>query len=413
MKKSHIVLWLIVVCLCCIMSLQAVNPFAGRVVQATNHKDFPDPSDYIHTVINYYYAETEPALCDSINLTTQNVFNDQLETIYIHSDFEHIYQVVNGCPQVNYYEYRNHGDNLYAHYRFKWDANGDLIEVLQDRPDYDFFHIYLHYYNINQSDSILYVYGENPYDGREYYRMYYDADGRLTHSYRYLYDYGYETWNVYSRYVLTYGAEPYHYPQSLDISNYRFYVLNGGGFEDSNSAFDKNYAPETIDFDLWNGESWYPSGTSYYDVVPGEGEVALINGQYGNYYGRFIYNDAGVYVHKRVTYDDGSEVNYHLTWAGDVANDDPATPAATSALNVFPNPFRSNLNISLDDASKTIDQVAVYNLKGQLVRSWKGVKSSELTWDGRDNCSQIVSSGIYIIQAKQGRQITVSKAVKY
>jgi hypothetical protein len=68
-------------------------------------------------------------------------------------------------------------------------------------------------------------------------------------------------------------------------------------------------------------------------------------------------------------------------------------------LTSSPNPFRMNTEISFDMRKAGTAKVAIYNLKGQLVRTLaendyaKG--SHKLTWDGKDNSGNFAGAGVY------------------
>lgn len=87
--------------------------------------------------------------------------------------------------------------------------------------------------------------------------------------------------------------------------------------------------------------------------------------------------------------------------------DDPqAAPVASISVSAnHPNPFSSKTSFRVDVKNNTQPvQVGIYNLRGQLVRSvWAGnsPKSLLIEWDGKDDKGTAVSSGVYLIRAKQ------------
>ncbi|MBN2830268.1 MAG: T9SS type A sorting domain-containing protein [Candidatus Cloacimonetes bacterium] len=85
----------------------------------------------------------------------------------------------------------------------------------------------------------------------------------------------------------------------------------------------------------------------------------------------------------------------------------------STKLSVYPNPFKADLNITIDRKTPIYPDISIYNIKGQLIRSWKDVRTDELTWDGKDESNHSVSSGIYLIKAKQGNQISTAKVIKF
>jgi len=248
--------------------------------------------------------------------------------------------------------------------------------------------------------------------------MFYDQFNRLDYSLQYLY-YPYENASyLFRRFSQNYGTNPVHYPSSLDLANYRFYKMTGawnGAFEESVPIFDKNYAAQSISFEQWDdwGESWYPVTSSFYGVLANNSQIALINGQPNNYTGYFYFDEHGSYIGRDIVYTNNTVDEYQVNWTYSVPNNDPTETPAVQMISAYPNPFNSDLNIKLDCKTLINSDISIYNIKGQLIKSWKGVKSNELTWDGRDKDNKPVKSGVYLIKAGQGQDTSVVKVIKY
>lgn len=77
-------------------------------------------------------------------------------------------------------------------------------------------------------------------------------------------------------------------------------------------------------------------------------------------------------------------------------------PVDKKHIEVYPNPFRNNLNIrlhsSMDDSQSS---VAIYNVIGQKVKDLRNTRdgslSNELSWDGRDDLGNPVPNGVYFL----------------
>ncbi len=100
-----------------------------------------------------------------------------------------------------------------------------------------------------------------------------------------------------------------------------------------------------------------------------------------------------------------------------VAVQDEAIPAITGLnLSVSPNPFGETCDIHTSLPSKGSATMAIYNLRGQLVRriefSSLPAGEAKLVWDGKDNKGMCASSGIYFIRIDNGKNQGVSKALK-
>jgi hypothetical protein len=413
MNRKVLLLSLVVLLCCLYAGLNALDPFGKRLTHLVNHKDFYGSNYYINQDGSYYYTDTEPALLDSINLLTINDLSSGYSEIYIHSEFTHTYQFTGNGYKVEYHEYRNQNPVLYAYYMFAFNHNGDLVESIQERPSMDEkIRFCLHYNTANLPDSIYY-YNTTVDPPDSYYKLFYNNQNRLQYSYRYMYE---GQWQLAYRYLLTYNQNPYHYPKTLDFTNYRFYVMNGGGFEDSCPIFDQNYAPESIAFQYNDGGGWVNHWSSFYDVEVNANDIALINGQYNNYTGRFYFSHDGIYTHKQVIYQNLDEVNLTLTWSDDnpnlTADEDEIIPEPETLITTYPNPFLNSITIRTNSRDAALGDISIYNIKGQLIRSWKSVRANELTWDGKDNANKPVSKGIYLIKANQGKQTSTLKVIK-
>jgi hypothetical protein len=95
-----------------------------------------------------------------------------------------------------------------------------------------------------------------------------------------------------------------------------------------------------------------------------------------------------------------------------VANDDPQTSPIVRVSN-HPNPFASStmLNVDIKQAGPT--RIAIYNLKGQLIRVLNDSSLSSgqhsFNWNGRDEDGKDVASGIYSARVESGDQIIYHK----
>jgi len=93
----------------------------------------------------------------------------------------------------------------------------------------------------------------------------------------------------------------------------------------------------------------------------------------------------------------------------------PAVPLATKLLYAFPNPFNPNTNIrySVREAGKV--NIDIYNVKGQLVRSFKAEHNApgyyQVNWDGRDANGKPASSGIYMYRMSSGKYSSSKKMI--
>lgn len=74
----------------------------------------------------------------------------------------------------------------------------------------------------------------------------------------------------------------------------------------------------------------------------------------------------------------------------------PNLPSITQLGNAYPNPFRASTNISLAVKEGETATVTIYNILGQVVRTYSKTQGSHtINWDGRDARGNACGSGIY------------------
>jgi hypothetical protein len=103
--------------------------------------------------------------------------------------------------------------------------------------------------------------------------------------------------------------------------------------------------------------------------------------------------------------ENGEEFQVHwLPWE-DVPSPAPGSdevPGRTIDLNVHPNPFNPRLVIDLDRQDGPV-RVAIFDVRGRLIRQMEASDTSRLEWDGKDQAGRNAPSGVYRVQARQGK----------
>jgi hypothetical protein len=91
-----------------------------------------------------------------------------------------------------------------------------------------------------------------------------------------------------------------------------------------------------------------------------------------------------------------------LTWLGNVVPlPTPATPTYRTSLSQnYPNPFNPTTTIDFTVKELAPVSVKIYNVRGQLVKTLVNDRfapgvTHQLSWDGRNDTGQTVSSGVY------------------
>ncbi|MCK4224327.1 MAG: T9SS type A sorting domain-containing protein, partial [candidate division Zixibacteria bacterium] len=89
-------------------------------------------------------------------------------------------------------------------------------------------------------------------------------------------------------------------------------------------------------------------------------------------------------------------------------------PTAFALNPAYPNPFNPFTNLSFTLPEAVNYNLKIYNVAGQLVRSYEGMGSVGLNvigWDGKDNAGDEVSSGVYFYKLTAGGFSATQKMV--
>jgi len=82
--------------------------------------------------------------------------------------------------------------------------------------------------------------------------------------------------------------------------------------------------------------------------------------------------------------------------------DNIESPSMLTAVTSFPNPFNPDTSISFSLSEKAEVSIMVYNAKGQKVRGFPTYLYNSgkniVSWNGKDNQGNTVSSGIYFMR---------------
>jgi len=84
-------------------------------------------------------------------------------------------------------------------------------------------------------------------------------------------------------------------------------------------------------------------------------------------------------------------------------------------LNIYPNPFLNNTNISYKLEKASDVSLEVFNTKGQRVKKLVNAKQTKgeqvIHWDGKDETGKACSSGIFVIKLIQDNIKIITKKV--
>jgi len=195
---------------------------------------------------------------------------------------------------------------------------------------------------------------------------------------------GYSLWDD----IYSLGSRPYHYKlvetpaeanfMVLDIDNLLFWQLDclGSGYS--------HLGPVTEA----NGTFSIPLGSDWYAIMDNS------------------------YQHRNAVKINASLLFQHN---GTFVQDEIA-PALLNKLSSYPNPFNTVTYLSFESTKDCLAEINIYNLKGQMVRSWKELSLKQgtcnLSWDGKDNKGLSVPAGVYIWKVQSGTQ-TLSRKMLF
>jgi hypothetical protein len=89
-------------------------------------------------------------------------------------------------------------------------------------------------------------------------------------------------------------------------------------------------------------------------------------------------------------------------------------PLSFALHNSYPNPFNPYTNLSFTLPNATAYRLNIYNVAGQLVRSYEGMGTAGLnvvTWDGKNSAGNDISSGIYFYKLVAGQHSAIKKMI--
>ncbi|RLC46180.1 MAG: hypothetical protein DRI23_12670 [Candidatus Cloacimonadota bacterium] len=84
----------------------------------------------------------------------------------------------------------------------------------------------------------------------------------------------------------------------------------------------------------------------------------------------------------------------------DNVNAEEILPATKIMSQNYPNPFNPSTTIAFELTTQELStaKIVIYNVKGQIVKTFNNLNSNSVTWNGIDNEGKKVDSGIYFYQ---------------
>lgn len=363
----------------------------------------------------FYYNSDTASWADSIIITDTYEVSGETPTITNYSICLNSINESNDIVQLEYLQYTNNSSNPSKKFNVTSNLSGKLVS-------YSIFNFNNNQWNLQYSWSCNY----NSYGKPDFI-----LTDQGTYHYKYSFEYGNNNrlttvtqsklinnnWNPMNRKLLNYVADVQPLANQMQFLNFRLMAVYYG-VEDLQLIYDTKYLIQSVSFQVYNGSGGWidTSSSTHYSSYIAADSVSLISQYSDSYYfstTNKYFNSDGLYT----GYNSAGMGSYgycYVSWEDYVANEDEyqQTPTTPLMIRIYPNPFRTNLNIKLESKTPINSDINIYNIKGQLIRSWKGIKSNQLTWDGKDKDSKPVRSGVYLIKVGQGRDTSVVKVIK-
>jgi len=159
------------------------------------------------------------------------------------------------------------------------------------------------------------------------------------------------------------------------------------------------------------------------DTTVINGKIALILNLYE--YQNIVFDTNGVTGHSWLTEPDrpwtdaqgrgmlgAADMGLKLQ-SPNVGIEENVTYPSVTRLSVYPNPFKSVINIEYSTKNLSKNELAIYNIKGQLIKTLvnenlpKGKHS--FAWDGKDEAQNSVASGVYLCRLASGSTVKIQR----
>jgi hypothetical protein len=379
------------------------RPINGKqITSITKHKSTWYGNDFqedINTTTNYFYQSANPELIDSV-VTGGEVIQYTFAGTFIEPIISTVIDYTGNIIWQN--------ELKYIHYNTSQGSTIDIIKDLQNNViDYhdavNDIRVKCSYNAMGKIDSLYSDLG----DVINAYRLHYDANSRIDSVLFWQDDNSVAEIQIFNPTELLINPldinlnEVLQYYADKDLVKWRVildphYQLSSFTLPESSGSptLVQYFNLSNFEIDFETAPSSLRNGTVFRLKFDVEG---------------YLYS----YLIEVVSSNQPTSTTISFTWESIVPNNDPINPTPSLSMNIFPNPFRNNVNIELQDKTSSLSDISIYNIKGQLIRKWSDNRSSSLTWDGKDRFNGAVSSGVYIIKASMNGKSHSCKIVKF
>lgn len=159
--------------------------------------------------------------------------------------------------------------------------------------------------------------------------------------------------------------------------------------------------------------SGYPINLQVYDnSSPDEFEYILYTESKNNNIPERYYSSASLDI-GNIVMDNGKHLFSVVSLGGGQESETIVTPVMSAMI--YPNPMRGNTNIEVNTTAKSVVDISIYNLKGQLVRKINSAEivkgNTSFIWNGLADDGKPVAQGIYFCRIKSQNYLLTKKLI--
>lgn len=190
------------------------------------------------------------------------------------------------------------------------------------------------------------------------------------------------------------GCYPYYQDYEIIVSDLSYAEFVGSSWTTQDQIIDEG---DSLDFYIIASD---PNGNNLEYEWLLDGDLISIQNTYSFLTDEFSAGDYEITFF--ITDNSGNRNELNFAWnvsVNDVVSLDEEISSTSYSLHNFPNPFNPFTTIYFTADETKEAKLEIYNLKGQKVRTFRvspGSIEQSITWNGKDENDQAVSSGIYL-----------------
>ncbi len=150
----------------------------------------------------------------------------------------------------------------------------------------------------------------------------------------------------------------------------------------------------------------------YDNSSPDEFEYILYTESKNNNIPERYYSSASLDI-GNIVMDNGKHLFSVVSLGGGQESETIVTPVMSAMI--YPNPMRGNTNIEVNTTAKSVVDISIYNLKGQLVRKIDSAEilkgNTSFIWNGLADDGKPVAQGIYFCRIKSQNYLLTKKLI--